>query len=64
VSEISTVTTKALYEAYEGWARDNGDKPISKKMFGLKLNEHGFDSYRATGGVRTYMRLSLVENEA
>ena len=38
----------------ENWAEDNGEKPISKKLFGMKLSERGFEAYRATGGVRTW----------
>ena len=61
-SEAKTVTARTLYEAYEEWSRGNGDKSMSKKMFGMKLHEHGFDSYAATNRVTTYIGLTLIED--
>lgn len=60
-NDAKTVTAKALYEAYEEWSKGNGDKPMSKKMFGMKLHEHGFDSYAASRRVTTYIGLALIE---
>jgi len=49
------VTVKELYDEYAKWTEDNGEKVISKKLFGMKLTEQGFNSYRATGGVRKWI---------
>jgi putative DNA primase/helicase len=57
-----TATAKVLYEEYEGWAEDNGEKAISKKLFGIKLGERGFESYRATGGVRTWRGIGVTRD--
>jgi putative DNA primase/helicase len=48
---------KDLYDAYTQWADSVGEKIISKKLFGIKLDEKGFDSYKASYGIR--MRIGL-----
>lgn len=40
------VTSKALYAAYEGWCLHNGEKPLSKNAFGMRLAERGFGGTR------------------
>jgi phage/plasmid-associated DNA primase len=52
-------TAKELYENYETWCDTEGEKVISKKLFGMKLRERGFDSYKATGGVRTWIGIGI-----
>jgi len=52
---------KKLYETYEEWSKGNGDKPMSKKMFGMKLHEQGYDSFPASRRVTTYMGQSPIE---
>lgn len=59
--ELLQIKTKDLYDSYEKWANKNGEKPLSKKMFGIKLDEKGFDTYRANRGVR--MRLGIEINK-
>jgi putative DNA primase/helicase len=54
-----SATAKDLYAAYETFCDENGDKAVSKKMFGMKLEEKGFDSFRGTRGVRTWIGLSV-----
>ena len=44
--ENMTVSSKDLYKAYEEWVDENGEKAISKTMFGVKLNERNIDSYQ------------------
>lgn len=56
-------TAKELYAAYEGWANDNGDKPISKRFFGIKLVERGFEAFRAAGGVRKWRGIVTHNSE-
>lgn len=62
VGEALTVTAKKLYEVYEQWSKDNGDKPMSKKMFGMKLHEQGYDSFAASRRVTTYIGLAPIED--
>jgi phage/plasmid-associated DNA primase len=44
------VTAKDLYIAYDAWAHQAGEKPITKKTFGNRLAERGFDKKRAEHG--------------
>ncbi len=37
-----SVAAGRFYTAYSGWAKDAGEKPISKKAFGMALGERGF----------------------
>ena len=57
-----TATAKVLFEKYESWAEDNGEKAISKKLFGMKLSERGFEAYRATRGVRTWRGIGVTRD--
>lgn len=36
------VTAHALYFAYSNWCKDSGEKAMSKKAFGIRLEERGF----------------------
>jgi putative DNA primase/helicase len=40
------ITSKELYDAYTGWARDDGEKILSAKAFGLCLQERGVQPHR------------------
>jgi putative DNA primase/helicase len=59
LNEIATGTAKELYESYEKWCDAEGEKTISKKLFGMKLSERGFDNYRASRGVRTWIGIGI-----
>jgi putative DNA primase/helicase len=63
LSETAMGTAKELYESYESWCDDNGEKTISKKLFGMKLSERGFDKYRATGGIWTWLGVGIEKSE-
>jgi putative DNA primase/helicase len=41
------ITSKELYDAYTGWARDDGEKVLSAKSFGLYLQERGIQPHRS-----------------
>lgn len=53
---------KDLYNEYENWCEENGEKAMSKKLFGFKLDEKGFDSYKGTGGVRKRVGIGLLSS--
>lgn len=55
---------KDLYVTYERWSNESGEKPVSKKMFGVRLDEKGFDSYRATGGIRLRLGIGIKISDA
>ena len=52
INETLQTPFKNLFVAYEQWASESGEKPVSKKMFGARLDEKGFDFYRGRQGVR------------
>lgn len=43
VSPNVQTTVKALWNAYLEWCEGNGEKPIGKRTFGMRLAERGFD---------------------
>jgi putative DNA primase/helicase len=61
--ETLSATAKDLYAAYESFCEENGDRAVSKKLFGMKLEEKGFDSFRGTRGVRTWIGISLITSD-
>ena len=48
------VTKADLYSAYTEWAEKSGEHPLTKKEFGMRLNERGFEDNRS-GKDRTRM---------
>lgn len=38
----ATATAKELYESYVDWSEKSGERQISKKAFGMRLEERGF----------------------
>jgi len=59
VDASATVEASILYRQYAAWAEGNGDKPMTKTMFGCRLSERGFRpckvgkaSARGWGGLR------------
>lgn len=54
----ATVTAGTLYEAYLGWCHESGEKPLSKRTFGLRLIERGFLAIRSRR-VRSWRGLQL-----
>ncbi len=59
--ESIQVKVKDIYNEYEGWAEANGEKPLSKKIFGIKLDEKGFDVYRGSRGVRFRVGIGIKQ---
>jgi len=60
VKEPSAKTTsKNLYEAYRTWCDANGEHPLKSNIFGKRLEEKGFESYR-TGSGRGRKGLALM----
>lgn len=48
-----TAETKAstLYGTYEAWCGENGERPVSGKLFSAKLTESGYEKIRTNSGV-------------
>jgi putative DNA primase/helicase len=61
IGDALQAPVKHLFAAYERWADGNGEKSISKKMFGARLDEKGFDSYRGRQGVRHRIGIGIKQ---
>ncbi len=48
-----------LRDSYEAFAEANGDRPLTRKAFGIALASHDFESRRGTGGVRQWRGIAL-----
>ena len=55
------VASSSLYEAYTSWCDDNGERPLSQRMFGMKLAERGFQQSR-TSIARMWVGVGLRSN--
>ncbi|MCL4502029.1 MAG: phage/plasmid primase, P4 family [Deltaproteobacteria bacterium] len=56
------VSAADLYKAYQDWAEEQGlteKERLKKRSFGLALGEHGFQSFKSGGGVRSWRGLGL-----
>jgi phage/plasmid-associated DNA primase len=65
-SKAGQVPAGELYAKYKAWAEANGEvdrygKPMSKRSFGLRLEEKGFKPDRLTGGKRVWNGIFLVD---
>jgi putative DNA primase/helicase len=60
-----SATAGSLYECYLTWAHEAGEKPMSKKAFGLALGERGYVSkLHGKGREQTWFGIGLAEQEA
>jgi len=62
ISETAQTTTKALYAEYLKWCEDNAERPISKKMFSIRLKEKGFEQTR-TKHARGWLGIGLLGSQ-
>jgi putative DNA primase/helicase len=56
------LTAKALYDAYEAWAKACGEEPVSRRAFGVALTDLGF--VRGKNSVVTYLGVQLADADA
>jgi putative DNA primase/helicase len=59
IDKTETISKKDLYQKYQTWAQENGEREFSKTLLGKMLSERGFDEYRGTGGVREWMGINV-----
>jgi len=52
VGDSSQTTAGAIYAAYKTWCESSGERPMSQRALGLRLDEKGFARVRTHGGVR------------
>jgi putative DNA primase/helicase len=55
--------SRDLYARYGRWCETNGERPLSQKAFGQKLEERGFWPKRGTGGVRRWEGVGLLTEQ-
>lgn len=49
------VPVGSLYATYETWCDDAGERPISKRLFGIRMVERGFEQKKSSGGLRQWV---------
>ena len=59
-SPRASVKAKDLYAAYTTWCETNGERPISQKAMGQRLQERGFTRFKGNRGVRCWEGVSLL----
>jgi putative DNA primase/helicase len=63
-SKAGQVPAGELYAKYKAWAEAAGERPLSKRSFGLRLEEKGYFPAKTTGGRRVWNGILLVDREA
>jgi len=58
-SHRARVKAKDLYTAYTAWCEANGERPISQKVMGQRLQDRGFQRFKGSRGVRCWRGLGL-----
>jgi putative DNA primase/helicase len=50
-----------LYNAYQEWCKNSGERPVRKNEFGTRMEEKGYEDGRdTTGSVRVWLGIELV----
>ena len=63
-SKAGQVPAGELYAKYKAWAEAAGERPLSKRSFGLRLEEKGYSPAKTTGGRRVWNGILLVDQGA
>jgi phage/plasmid-associated DNA primase len=50
---------KSLYNSYETWCRESGEQPETKRRFGNRLTERGYDKDNGTDNVAIRRGIAL-----
>lgn len=53
------VASSALYEAYQNWCEESGERAEKKRNFGTQLTDRGFERDRGTGNVHIRRGIGL-----
>ena len=59
LEHTAQASAKDLYDAYKAWGEANGERPISKRAFGLRLAERGLDQFKGTEGRRFWLGIGI-----
>lgn len=57
-SSGATCTAADLYASYAAWADDAGERPMSKRALGLRLQERGFTPHKGAAGQRRWQGIT------
>ncbi len=59
--ENVSAPVSAVYQRYTTWAGESGEKPVSKREFGIRMKERGMNQRRGSGGTWLWQDLALRE---
>lgn len=59
LSPNAVATAHAIYKQYSSWCEDVGERAMSKRQLGLRLQERGFKPHKGTTGTRTWLGIGL-----
>jgi len=57
-------TAGDLYSTYKAWCESSGERPMSQRSFGLRLEEKGFQKTRSYSKGRAWRGLALLGHDA
>lgn len=64
VGEFLQVTAGGLYGSYKAWCESAGERPMSQRSLGLRLEEKGFEKIRTYSTGRGWRGLALLGHDA
>lgn len=62
VNPTAKVSSASLYETYNAWCDENGERALSQRALGMKLGERGFGKSHTTNS-RYWMGIGLLAKE-
>ncbi len=57
------VRSGELYRAYSTWCTDSGERAMSQKQFGTRLEERGLRPHKGGGGNRYWLGIRVLDSE-
>ena len=62
INHTAQAKSSDLWKQYLAWCEDNHERPISRKSFGSRLAERGFDQRKSTGGMRVWDGIGIRQD--
>lgn len=59
IDRNAKVPKSELYETYKEWCTRTGEYAETQRRFSERMQEHGFQEYKTTGGLRTWQGVGL-----
>jgi len=60
LKQTARTTSASLYDAYETWCQNNGERPLGRRAFGDRLGERGCVAGQGNQGVRCWFGIGLL----